>query len=175
MESIVIESILEKFDSDLWGYHFPIPQDVSLLLVEGNNRRVICTINGTERIRSGLMPYNKQHFILVNKELRKKLGLKLGATVTLQLEKDKSKYGMEMPQVLQILLEQDEEGAEFFHALTPGKQRSLLYIINKVKNTDSQLNKALAIMQHLKDTKGKPRGPGLMQTIKEFNQRGRLR
>lgn len=173
MKSKVIESILEKFESNLWGYHFLIPKEVSQHFIKGNDRRVICTINDTERVHSGLMPLDGQHYILVNKALREKLGLSLGSKVKLELEKDLSEYGMEMPEPLQVLLDQDEEGAQFFHALTPGKQRSLIYIVSKVKNTDSQLNKALAILQHLKDTKGKPNGPQLMQTIKEFNRRGK--
>ncbi len=95
---MTFETTLQKFDSDLWGYHFPVPDDVSAQFIDGNDRRVICTVNGQEHIRSGLMPHNGHYFILVNKKLREKLGIKPGSVVTLTLEKDSSKYGMEMPE-----------------------------------------------------------------------------
>ncbi len=53
------------------------------------------------------------------------------------------------------LLAQDEEGNRFFHALTPGKLRTLLYIVGQPKNSDIRLHRALAIVEHLKMNQGK--------------------
>jgi uncharacterized protein YdeI (YjbR/CyaY-like superfamily) len=75
--------------------------------------------------------------------------------VSVLLKKDESEYGLPMPEELQELLLQDEEGDRLFHALTIGKQRTLLYIVGSVKDTGKRISRALAIVNHLKATGGK--------------------
>jgi len=53
------------------------------------------------------------------------------------------------------LLQIDDEGNKLFHELTPGKQRSLLFIIGKPKNSDTRLRKALMTIDYLKEANGK--------------------
>jgi uncharacterized protein YdeI (YjbR/CyaY-like superfamily) len=77
-----------------------------------------------------------------------------------------------MPEELQVLLDQDDMGNELFHALTKGKQRSLVYLVSKVKNSNSRLNKSLAIIEHLKDVKGKLDYRMLNEKIKYYNNLG---
>lgn len=114
---------------------------------------------------------NGDWYVLMNEKLAKKLDIQIGDNVTLEIEKDTSKYGMEIPEELEELLQQDPEGEQHFHSLTPGKQRNLIYIVGNVKNSNSRLNKALAIMHHLKEFEGKLDFKILNQTIKEFNNR----
>jgi len=170
-----VHTTLEKFDSNLWGHHFPIPDDIASRFIEGNNRRVTCRINETHTMQCALMPSSKGYFLLINKSLVAKLGLTIGEKVVLELEKDRSEFGHEVPEVFSALLEQEEEGREYFYKLTPGKQRSLIYLAGKVKNIDSQMGKTLAILQHLKDEKGKLDFKKLNILIKEYNQRLKLR
>ena len=121
------------------------------------------------------MPFKEYWYILVNQELQKKLQLEIGDSVTLDLARDESKYGMEMPVEFETILNQDKLASEYFHLLTPGKQRNLIYIVSKVKNTDSRINKALAIIDHLLETSGKLDFKQLNVRIKEYNQRGKLK
>ena len=86
-----------------------------------------------------------------------------------------SKYGVDMPEELQAALDQDPLAMEFFDLLTPGKQRNLIYLVNKVKNTNSRINKALAIIDHLTEMQGKLDFKLLNEKIKEYNQRGKLK
>ena len=166
---------LQKFDPKLFGYHFPIPVDIARKFIEGMNRRVICHVNNQHKMHSALMPYSDGYFILINQNLVKKLGLTINQEVNLDLEKDTSEYGHEVPETFQMLLEQDEEGSRFFEQLSPGKKRSLIYLVGKVKNIESQLNKGLAIMDHLKAEQGVLDFKKLNQLIKEYNQRSKLR
>ncbi len=161
---------IEHFtNSPIWGYHMPVSTEMAEQFIEGNDRRIICTINGQETIQAALMPNLMGYFIMMNKQLVTKLGLQTGSQVELEIEKDTSEYGLDMPDELRELLNQDDEGSEYFHALTKGKQRTLIYIVAKVKNTNSRLNKALAIVHHLKEFQGKLDFKVLNQTIKYFN------
>lgn len=171
---MLVETTLEEFDSNVWGYHLPVAKQQAQEFIEGDNRRVQCIINGQLNLHCALMPYPEGYFILMNQPNVKKLGIKPGDKVSVKIEKDNSDYGLPMPDSFMALLSQDELGNEYFHKLTPGKQRSLIYIVAKVKNIDSQINKGLAILDHLTTSKGKLDFKQLNEKIKEYNQRGRL-
>lgn len=69
------------------------------------------------------------------------------------------------------MLEQEPIADKYFHALTPGKQRSLIYIVSQLKNPDPHIKKALGIVEHLKEEKGKLYFRLLQEKFKEINQR----
>ncbi|MEP1033756.1 DUF1905 domain-containing protein [Ekhidna sp.] len=159
-----------KFESDLWSYYLAIPKAIGEQLIEGEDRRVICTIGDGKPIHSALMPKGDVYSIYVKKDFMKKHGLAEGDTVEATMEKDRSEYGMPIPESFQVLLDQDTEGSEYFHMLTKGKQRTLIHLVGKVKNVDSQLAKGLAIMHHLKE-EGELDFKRLNVLIKEYNNR----
>ena len=171
---IQFTTTLQKFDSNLWGFHFPVLEIIAKNFIEGNDRRVICWINDEFQIQNALIPYSEGYFLLINKDLVKKLNLSVGEEVKLKLEKDRSEFGLPMPESFRTLLEQDTEGNQYFEKLTPGKKRSLIYIVGKVKSIDSQLNKGLAILHHLKMEEGKLDFKKMNQLIIEYNQRSKL-
>lgn len=150
-------SVMEKFDSNLWGFHFCVSAEIgNQFVTEGNDRRVICTLNDKQEFQCALMPKGDGNFFInVNKKLRDALKLAIGSQVSVLLKKDESEYGLPMPEELKELLLQDEEGDKLFHELTIGKQRTLLYIVGSVKDTGKRISRALAIINHLKATGGK--------------------
>ena len=74
--------------------------------------------------------------------------------------------GLPMPDELQEVLNQDPEGDRLFHALTAGKQRSLLYLIGKINDIDKRIHQALIVVDHLKENDGKIIGPKLNEELK---------
>lgn len=162
---------LEDFHSKLYRYHIPISKEDGDQFVDGDNRRILCSINGNEPYQCALMHMEAGYYILVKNEMRKKLGIDEGDELNVTIEKDHSEFGHEVPESFQVLLDQDDEGREYFERLTKGKQRSLIYIVKKVKNVDSQLAKGLAIMHHLRESKGDLDYKRLNEVIKEYNNR----
>jgi len=149
-------AVLEKFNSNLWGHHLLVPDTVAQVFVVNNAKRVVCTLNETTEFQAALMPKGDgAWFININKTLRDKLGLKIGTPVRVALCRDDSEYGLPMPEELAELLQQDEEGNRLFHALTPGKQRTLLYIVGSVKHSELRLNRAVVVIEHLRGNNGK--------------------
>jgi hypothetical protein len=158
---------LEKVKSSLlWNYHFVLPKDVSDQLIK-ENRRVICEINKSVSFQCGIFPKGKGiYFINLNKENREKLNVEHGSELFIKLTKDESKYGIPIPPVFEELLLQDPIGEKHFHKLTPGKQRTLLYIIAKPKSEQLQLEKGLIILDFLKSFDGKVDFKGLSDALK---------
>lgn len=153
----------------LWPYYFLIDEEVTKALSSEDHKRIVCKINNLETINCALMPLGRGSYLMVNQEVRKKLSLEPGSEVVLEMERDTSKYGMPMPESLQVMLDQDEIGSKYFHQLTPGKQRSLIHLVAKVKSLDKQINKSLAILEHLKDINGNLDYKLLNIKIKEHN------
>ena len=134
---------------------------------------MLFTLEGHGPFHNALMNKEGEYYILVNMKLQQKIGKAEGEEVEVILEKDRSEYGHEVPESFEALLDQDDEGRAYFESLTKGKQRSLIYIVKKVKNVDSQIAKGLAIMQHLREGKGVLEYKRLNELIKEYNQQNK--
>jgi len=148
-------STLEKSDNKLWGCHFPVPKTIADKLVDEESKRVVCTINGKESYQCAILFYKKaKPVISVNKKIRDSLGVSFGMDVEVMLKKDTSEYGLPLPEELLEVFRQDPMGKKLFHALTPGKQRTLLYIVGNVKDPDKKVMRSLVIVRHLKENKG---------------------
>ena len=133
---------------------------------EGKFKRVVCTINGGESFQCALMPWRETFYIIVNKKKRDAIGIVAGDTVDVVLEKDESKYGLPMPEEFREVLDQDPEGDNLFHALSAGKQRSLLYLLSRPKDIDVRIHQALLIVDHLKVNGGQINGDRLFEELK---------
>jgi len=146
---------MENSSGNVWGGHIPVLAEEVEPLLEGD-KRVVCKLNGEIEFHAALLSDgNGSYFILVNKERAKKLGIRSGNPVVLELVQDISKYGMPLAEEFEVLLEQDLEGAKIFEQLTPGRQRNLIHIIGKPKSSDIRLRKAVSILEYIKSTQGK--------------------
>ena len=170
---VEVETKVGKFYDNLWYFHLPIAADVVEQFNFGKAaKRVLCSINGAPAFHCAFMPSEQgDYFINLNKEVRKELALEEGTLVHVKLTKDESKYGMPVAEEFEACLFQDLDAHTYFDALTPGKQRNLLHIVNKVKSSEIRIKKALVIMEHLKETAGKLDFKLLNQRFKEANQR----
>ncbi len=153
---LIFTSSLEKSRSKLWGSQIRVPKKISGKLIQKNSRRVLCSLDGAPEYQCALLPLGNDTYVLsVNKSLQKSLRLTIGRKVEVRLRKDDSKYGLPMPVEFAELLKQDEEGDKLIHGLTPGKLRTLLYIVGRGKNPDQRIERAIIIVRHLKGNAGK--------------------
>jgi hypothetical protein len=166
---ISFEEKLGKFDFNHWHYHIPVPDAIAAQMMDESHRRVLIWIKDSGPYHMALMKAKECWYVLVNQELRKKLDLDEEKSFSVKIDRDHSEFGHDIPDEFQILLDQDEEGNNFFRALTPGKQRSLIFIVTTVKNSESRMRKSLAIIHHLKLAKGKLDFKQLNEWIKHYN------
>lgn len=161
-------SYIEESNNRLWGQHFivpaPIVQAISAL---GEDKRVVCTINGQVKYQCALISRGEGIYIIyVNKARMKQLKLKIGDQVQASLVKDDSEYGLPVPEEFLEVMEQDPEAKALWEKLTPGKKRTMLYIIAHPKSSDLKIVRALAIAEHLKAFDGKINFRALNDTLR---------
>ena len=168
-DSLQFTSFLEISNNNLWGAHLPVPDLIAQTFLAEGAKRVVCTLNEKVEFQCGLIAKGEGSYcIMVNKKIRDQLGLKAGSAARVSLRKDESEYGLPMPEELAEVLAQDEEGNRLFHALTPGKLRTLLYIVGHVKNTDARIGRAFTIVEHLKANGGKINYKQLNEDLKKM-------
>lgn len=160
---------LSKFDFNHWQHHIPVKDEIALAYMDDTHRRVLIWIKGEGPFHMALLKAKSCWYILINQQLRSRFKLEVGDEVIIKIERDHSEFGHEVPEEFQVMLDQDEEANVIFQALTPGKQRSLVYLVTKVKNPESRMKKSLAIMHHLRLSKGNLDGKQLNELIKYYN------
>ena len=154
--NFTFEGDLQKFDSNLWYYHVMVPESISRSFRDHGAKRLICQIDSKLSMHCALMPTGEgTYFININKEVRKKLKWRIGQSKAINLTEDKSEYGIEMSIEFSEMLNSDATGSEFFHQLTAGKQRTLIYLATKPKQSVTRLKKSVIILDYLKSVHGK--------------------
>ncbi len=171
MTSYSFKAPLQKHSNNLWRYHVKVPFDIVKSSKKASIKRFICTINSSQEFPASFIPAGDDiYFIKINSKILNSLKVQVGEELDIALVEDKSKYGMPLAQEMKELLENDVEASDFFHQLTPGKQRSLLYLVNNVKSSSKKLEKGFVILEHLKEQRGKLDFKILQQDFK--NKRG---
>ncbi len=154
----------------MWHFHFKVPNEVVHSFQFTDAKRVICKLNNKVEFHCALMPNGKGgYFINVNKEIRSQLKLDIGSNVDVSLILDESKYGMPISAEFEACLNEDSEANTIFESLTPGKKRTLIHIINVVKNSDKKIAKSIVILEHLKIKHGKIDFKMLNEMFKAMN------
>lgn len=174
MKKVTIKVKLGDKHSNLWGFHFRIPEEIATAFRNGNDRRIIATFNNSIKNHCAIMPSPEGPFIMLNKGLIKQLQIQEGDLVTIDIEKDSSEYGMPICEEFEAVIFGDEQVFEYFKNLTPGKQRNLIHLVNKIKNSEIKINRSMAIARHLMEVRGVLDFKLLNETIKDFNQMNKL-
>jgi len=128
-------------------YYLKIPAEVINQFEKKRATRLKCSIDEKLTYSCGLNHFGDgNYFIILATRNLKLLKKKLGDSVSFEIYEDPNPLGVEVPEVLEVLLEQDEESREMYNQLTDGKKRSLIYSIRGGKDIDRQVEKILAFL-----------------------------
>ncbi len=137
--------------------HFvEIPAEVLVTLNGGAlkgrfSQRVIIELNSVESWNAGVVALGEgKGYITVSNKRLKILDLQEEDEVNVKLTIDNSEYGHEFPLELEEVLKQDPVAKQRFAAMSPGKQRTIIYYILQVKSSDKRIERSLLFMENLK-------------------------
>ena len=114
---------------------------------------------------------NRDISILLNKEICKKLNCKIGDSLSIELKKETAKYGLPISEEMEEVLYSDPDGTVLFNKLTPGKQRTLIHIVNKIKSTNLKIERSFVIIEHIKKLNGNLDYELLQQDFKDYRNK----
>ncbi|MBL7814299.1 MAG: YdeI/OmpD-associated family protein [Saprospiraceae bacterium] len=155
MESENTYHFTSHIGDETWGHCFGVPSIYAeMFKSEDGSRRVVCVLNDSLTLHAAIMPHGNGWVISMNKPNLKKLGLKVGSPVQVEIRKDTSEFGLPMSEEFREVLEQDPEAKGYFDVLTAGKKRSLIHFVTGVKNIDKRIERAFMIAEKLKESKG---------------------
>ena len=142
------------FEVSLKGSHsLIIPDRHALPFIEkGQGRvKVQATFEGkTLSFHAALQKYQGQYVMTFGKRYQKELGVFPNDYFEMQLFEDTSRYGVEMPEELEVVLQGDPEAFKIFESFTEGKIRSLIYVIARYKNSQTKIDKSIILAENLK-------------------------
>lgn len=117
----------------------------------GIKTRLLCAVNGAKPFQCGMMALGEgSAYISFSLKRMKEAGVTYGDSMTVVLEKDESKYGLQIPAELDELLKMDAEGKRRFDLLPMSKQRYVIYYVNGVKSTQLRVDRAILLVENLK-------------------------
>ena len=93
---------------------------------------------------------NDSYSIMFSKNKQKELDILPNEYFQLQFFEDTSKYGVEVPEEFEAVLLSDYDAYQIFESLTKGKQRGLIYMIDRFKSSQKRIDKTLILCENLK-------------------------
>lgn len=156
-------------NNSLWVNQLLVPEDIALDLKSKNIKRFRCKVKTVEW-QCSVLQDKGLFYIMLNKNRYQQFNLSENEPIEVTLTEDNSEYGIDMPVVLEKQFINNQDAFDYFGKLSPGKQRTLIYLVAKVKSEISQLKKANAIIHHLIETEGNIDFKRLNEVIKQYNQ-----
>lgn len=144
----------EVFEVSIKGSHaLQIPEEHARPFLEKGHSRVKVKAVFEDKIlefHAALQTYNGQLVMTFGKRYQKELGVFPNDYYQLQLIEDDSKYGVEVPEELQAVLDSDPEALDILESFSDGKIRSLIYSISRYRNSQTKIEKSLLLAENLK-------------------------
>jgi Bacteriocin-protection, YdeI or OmpD-Associated/Domain of unknown function (DUF1905) len=153
------EQIIGQLEKRKGGYFFlKIEAEIINQFKSKRHTRFICTLEKDLTFQCGLNHLGDGNFfiILSSKNLQT-VNKQLGDKIHFELNEDPNPLGVEMPEVLEAILEQDEAVKATFESLTLGKKRNVIHQVAKIKDIDKKVQKAIKLIND--STKPRPKKP----------------
>jgi len=150
MKKYKSEQAIGQLEKRKGGYFF-LKIDAEIVNQYDNKRhtRLICLLDNKLSFQCGLNHLGDgNYFIILSSQNLETIGKTLGDKVEFEITKDPNPLGVEIPEVLESLLEQDPDLKAQFTQLTLGKQRNVIHQVKKIKDIDRQIGKSIELIQN---------------------------
>jgi len=153
------EQIIEQLEKRKGGYFFlKVKADIVNQFKNKRHTRLICKLDNKLSFQCGLNHLGDGNFfIIVSTKNLKSINRQTGETIQFEIKEDPNPLGIEIPETIEILLEQEKDLKDKFSKLTDGKKRSIIVQTSKIKSIDKQISKIIYLINnpHLQRHKGK--------------------
>ena len=143
------EQTIGQLEKRKGGYFFlKIEAEIINQFEKKRQTRFLCTLENSLTFQCGLNHLGDGNFfIILSAKNLQSVNKSLGENIHYELNEDPNPLGVEMPEVLEAVLEQDETLKLTFESLTLGKKRNIIHQINKIKDIDLQILKTIKLIK----------------------------
>lgn len=149
MEKYTFTQPIRQLEKKRGGYFYlQIEAELVEKFPRKRSTRLICILEKEYSFSCGLNHLGDGNFFLIlAKKYLDKLNKELGDPISFEIQEDPNPLGVEIPEALLALLEQDPDAKQIFEKITDGKKRSLIYSIIKLKDVDKQIQKSIQFLE----------------------------
>jgi Domain of unknown function (DUF1905) len=135
------EQAIGQLEKMKGGYFYlTIDADIINQFERKRHTRLVCHLDEKISYQCGLNHLGDGNFfIIIAGKYLEQLGKKVGSFVHFKIEEDPNPLGVDVPEVLTVLLMQDENLRDIYDKITDGKKRALIFSILKIKDIDKQV------------------------------------
>ncbi len=143
------------FEVTLSGMHsIQIPESVAVIFIENCHKRVKVIASFEQKSLEFHAALNcwkdGTYSIMFSKNKQKELDIFPSDYFQLQFFEDTSKYGVDVPEEFEAVMLSDYDAYRIFESFTKGKQRGIIYMIDRFKTSQKRIDKTLALCENLK-------------------------
>jgi hypothetical protein len=148
---VAFRSHVRRFEGSAKMHYLEVPHRVFERLGGKFGLRLVAEVPGIPKFHCALMPLGRGRACLYFSQEKLKLtGLREGSPTAVAVVRDRSRYGMKLPRELASALRLDPAGRKRFDALSPGKQRNLIFHVTSTKNPERRVDVAVQLLEDLK-------------------------
>jgi len=137
-------------------FYLIISSDIVNQYKNKRHTRFLCTLEQNLTFQCGLNHLGDGNFfIILSSSNLARVQKKLGDIIHFELNEDPNPLGVDMPEILDAIIEQDEQLKAIFESLTLGKKRYIIHQINRIKDIDNQIQKSIKLIRE--STKPRPK------------------
>ncbi len=148
-------------DGSLSLHFIEVPIEIAESLFDKFPARAIITIHDATFHGGVLRRKDGYYLIQMGKATLKKIKAIHNDLVEVTMEADLTTYGYELPEEMEALLEQDEDGRKIWEALNPGMKRSLLHYVNSAKSVDVRIKRSILILKRAEEIQAERKKKGM--------------
>ena len=149
-DEFYFEGSIERLDDWMKMHVIRIPDEVALRMKKQDTRRFVGKMNNHAINRAIQFRQEVGYIISVGSDILTKAHLKVGSLVKVSLRPDPNPNVIEVIEEFALVLEQDEEAAQKWEELTPGRQRGLAHYLGTAKQTETKIKRSLEVAHKLK-------------------------
>ena len=144
------DTYLEMLDPMRGGYRC-VMYDKELVdtFPKKSKTRIILDIDdGNIHVQAGIQSFGGgKYFSMIGKTKLNGHTYEQGQAISVVIYLDPNPLGVEIPEVVEVLLEQDEIIARVWSKLTDGRKRTICHTVHRIKNIDKQVDKCLVFFE----------------------------
>jgi hypothetical protein len=150
MKNYKSEQIIGQLEKRKGGYFFlKVGAEIVSQFENKRKTRFICKLDNKISFQCGLNHLGDGNFfIIISTKNLKLIERQLGEIIPFELIEDPNPLGIDIPETLEVLLEQDIELKNKFDKLTDGKKRSIIVQISKIKDIDKQISRTIELINN---------------------------